>query len=319
MGKFEGKSIYFVSDSNMANPYFLEYLRADCARTGRKTYFRNKGIAGARMDMVKNCIEEELAVESPDYVALCFGGNDLGIWLYDQGACLGVLQAKEREERIKNYVCGLEENILYLRQRGIEPILLTPLCYDENIQEQENVKTDKDSKEKAVIQDTLFTKESFKNINRGLGILSEKGKEIADKLAVEVWDLYEITKRDTDNSCFYQDGVHYNEKGHKIVAQAIYRCLFGVALSECSIMESIKELSKMEADERAYFFVKYNAIFLTYGKKEGKELLDAVDTFIREKGYVDGLTRARADGFFRFAVNPNAKQKEIVRKIKELY
>lgn len=320
MKKFENKTLYFVSDSNMTNPYFLEFLRSECMYSGKSVYFRNKGIPGARMDMVMNCIEEELLIETPDYVALCFGGNDLGIWLYDQALPITDELLQEKDKRVQSFVCALEENILYLRSRGIEPIFLTPICYNENIVEHSDVQTDKDSKEKTQIQDTMFTKATFRNINDiGLKALSEKGKEIAKKYNVEVWDFYAETKARVDNSHFREDGVHYNEQGHRLIANMIYEAMFGESLTGMQIPESVKALSVLEADERAYFFVKYNVIFLSYGKKEGQELLDTVQTLLREKGYVDGLNPTRVDGFLRFSVDPQGKQQEIVERIKALY
>ncbi len=317
MQKFENKSFYFVSDSNLTNPYYLEYLRSACKKTGKKVFFRNKGVPGARMDMVQNCIEEELVVEKPDYVALSFGVNDLGIWLYDTTLEVTEELQKQRNERIANYLCALEENIVYLQARGITPILMTPICVDENVVEKEEVQTDKDSKEKAAIKNTLFTKKSFQSINDvGLKTLHEQGMLIAKQYGVEIWDLYLATKAQLDTSCFYSDGVHYNEKGHRIIAQEIYKNMFNEELCNCEVGEEVKELSTIEADERAYFFVKYNLVFLSQGKKEGESLLTAVREFIEKKGYVEGLTSARAEGFFRFMENPVEKQKEIVRAIR---
>lgn len=320
MENFENKTVYFVSDSNLTRPYYLEYLRADCLRTGRKVYLRNKGIPGARMDMVENCIEEELSVEKPDYVALCFGVNDLGIWLYDGQLSETQLLKQQRKERIENYLRALEKMILYLRERKIEPILMTPLCCDENIVEKSGIQTDKDNKEKSAIQNSLFTKATFRNVNeKGLYILYEQGVEIAKRYGVTVWDLYQATKARADNTCFEEDGVHYNPKGHWLVAQEIYKNMFGAKLGEYAVSEEIKALSQAEEDERSYFFVKYNVIGLSYGKKEGEELLEAVRQYIQEKGNTEGLVPKRAEGFFRFAQNPDEKQRAIVRQIKNLY
>ena len=62
--------------------------------------------------------------------------------------------------------------------------------------------------------------------------------------------------------------------------------------------------------------MKYNAVWFNYGKKDGAELIRAVQTFIQEKGYKEGLTEARAEGFFRFAGNPDENQRRIVQLIK---
>jgi hypothetical protein len=224
---------------------------------------------------------------------------------------------REREIRINNYAMALEKNIQDLRLRGVEPIVLTPVCYNEDIVEKTEIQTDKDSKEKANIKNTLFSKASFRNINEAMRLLSEICKEIAKKYDVAVWDLFAETKAQVDNSCFQADGIHYNEKGHWIIAQATYKNMFGEPLEAYPVTEAVKELSQMEADERAYFFVKYNLVFLSCGRKDGEELANYVQEFIQAKGYVQGLTRARAEGFFRFSQSPTEKQREIVAKIKQ--
>ena len=45
----------------------------------------------------------------------------------------------------------------------------------------------------------------------------------------------------------------------------------------------------------------------------------AVQSLVERKGNEEGLTKERADGFFRFVKAPFEKQKEIARKIKRLY
>ena len=81
----------------------------------------------------------------------------------------------------------------------------------------------------------------------------------------------------------------------------------------------MKELTDLEADERAYFFAKYNIVFFSQGLKEGEELVKAVEDFIEKKGYVEGMTKERAEGFFRFVQSPLENQKKIVKKVKGLY
>ena len=320
MKEFYNKTIFFIGDSNIAQPYFLEYLRADLINTGKKTYLYNKGIPGARMDMVLNSVNEEISVVKPDYAALSFGGNDLGIWLYDAYSTVTEKILSEREQRIENYCRALENIIVYLRDKNIEPILMTPLCYNENITEKEDIKTDRDNKEKSAIKDTVFTKATFKNVNEnGQRVLSEKGKIIAEKYGVTVWDMYSATKKRADNTCFLPDGIHYNEKGHKIIAEAVYENMFGEKMQYYPIDERVKDVTALEQDERAYFFVKYNLVFLSYGKKEGAELINIFNAFIKEKGYTEGLTEKRAAGFLRFIKDPTNNAKRIKEALDSLF
>ncbi|MBQ6922057.1 MAG: SGNH/GDSL hydrolase family protein, partial [Clostridia bacterium] len=225
----------------------------------------------------------------------------------------------ERKRRIQNYCNALESLIVYLRDKDIVPILMTPLCYNEDMVERQDVKTERDNKEKCAIKNTLFTKASFKNINIGQKIICEKGKSIADKYRVQVWDAYSFTKEKVDGSCFYDDGVHYNEKGHRIIAELIYEKMFGEPLRDYTIEKRVKDISNVEADERAYYFVKYNLIFFAYGTKQGKDLADALNGFIKEKGYVEGLTKERAEGFFRFAQDTVLNTRRIIGKVTDMF
>lgn len=320
MKEFDNKTVFFIGDSNIAQPYFFEYLRADLITTGKKTYLYNKGIPGARMDMVLNSVDEEISVVKPDYVVLSFGGNDLGIWLYDAYSSITEKILSEREQRIDSYCSALENIIVYLRNKNIEPILMTPLCYNENITEKEGIETERDNKEKFAIKNTVFTKATFKNVNeKGQKVLSEKGKRIAGEYGVTVWDMYSATKARADNTCFFPDGVHYNEKGHKIIAEAVYENMFGEKMQYYPIDEHVKYVTALEQDERAYYFVKYNLVFLSYGRKEGAELINIFNSFIKEKGYTEGLTENRAAGFLRFIKDPIKNAKRIQEALTHLF
>ena len=319
MDTFENKKILVIADSNLTNSFFLEYLRSSFVAENKRVYMFNGGIPGARMDMVMNCVEEEISVEKPDCALLSFGGNDLGVWLYDSTLEVTEAVLKERAERNQSYANALKEVIDYLRLQKIEPILMTPMCYDENLVESEEITTDKDNKEKMLIGDSFFKRATFKNINQGLKDLRDIGVQIAREKGIAVWDIFTETHERVDHSCFIEDGVHYNEKGHWIMAELFYKHMFGAELKAYPIPESVKEISVLEADERAYFFAKYNIVFLSEGRKDGEALVQAVQSFIERKGYEEGLTKERADGFFRFVKAPFEKQKEIARKIKRLY
>lgn len=319
MNKFLNKSLFVIADSNLTRPFYLEYLRAAFSATGKNVYIYNNGIPGARMDMVMNCIEEELAFVQPDYAILSFGGNDLGIWLYDSLKPETPDIISERRLRNESYVNALKTVIEYLRGRGIEPILMTPMCYDENLIERDDIVTEKDNKEKALITDSFFKRATFKKINQGLSVLKELGIKTAESYGVEVWDVFSQTMARVNHGCFMDDGVHYNQAGHKIVAEIMYENMFGENLEYFPVSEKIKELTLAEEAKRAYFFVKYNIVYLSYGKKEGQELIDTVNGFIAEKGYVEGLTPQRASGFFDFVKNPEEKQKQVIKSIDALY
>lgn len=74
----------------------------------------------------------------------------------------------------------------------------------------------------AVIEERLFPE--FIRYNHELEMYNQKAREVMEELDVEVNDLYSLTA--TFDHSLYADGVHFNEEGSKILADAVIKaCL----------------------------------------------------------------------------------------------
>ena len=81
--EFTGKTICLLGDSIMEHGFYTYYLRSYFENKKEKCFFFNRGVAGNRAIMAQYLLEDEVYFLNPDYVFICFGANDLGVWLYD--------------------------------------------------------------------------------------------------------------------------------------------------------------------------------------------------------------------------------------------
>lgn len=58
----------------------------------------------------------------------------------------------------------------------------------------------------------------------GDGLIQDLQKKVAEKLSLEVIDIYNMTKEDFENISYYnEDGLHLNDKGYGKIAEAFYK------------------------------------------------------------------------------------------------
>lgn len=314
-----GKSVAFIGDSIIAAGGFINLLREYFLNKGIRIALFNKGVAGNRVDMVKTLISEEFCFYKPDYAAIMFGGNDLGIWLYDGNKPVTEQLLEKRKERVFNYKRGLTETIERLLSFGITPIVTSPLCYNSDIEEKEDVYTIADNSEKEdYIGDNFYTKKTFCNINEGFKVLAQEAKTVALKFGTIYWDLLDDTLKEGAPEMFYEDGMHYNIKGHELLAKIILKNLTGERFIFTEPRESIKKIAEEEQRERAYFFVKYNRMSAYKSILCGDKLVSAVNEVIKNEGYTEGLTETRAKGFLEYAEDPVENGKKLTEDILNL-
>ena len=133
----ENKSICFFGDSNTNEGKYISYLREFFSKNQIRVHLFNNGIGGTRIDMLKNIVEEELDMYTPDFAVLSYGTNDLGIWLYGKDRVLDEEDKLEIERRINLYAESLENMVKLLKSKNIMPIVFSPFCVNENITERE--------------------------------------------------------------------------------------------------------------------------------------------------------------------------------------
>ena len=264
--RFIGRKIFFFGDSITADGRFFNYLRAFCVAKGIDIAFYNKGIAGYRADLLPIVLNEELSGEIPDFAVLSYGVNDLGVWLYDGRKTLTAEIIAERENRIKNYFSATERNVFALRERGITPIVASPFCVNDGIEEKAGIVTAVDNNEKDVIDNGFYTRKTFRSINEGLNEMRVGLETLAKKLNAEFWDLFAYTNEYACGECFIKDGLHYSQEGNFLIANAVFGCMCGASIERLPTSAGLISLYEKEADERAYFFEKYNEAYFDTGR-----------------------------------------------------
>jgi lysophospholipase L1-like esterase len=316
MMNFEGRSIYFVGDSITANGGFLKALREHFKAKGRTVFLHNKGVPGYTASAVHLLLEEEFADFLPDYAVISFGVNDAGAWLYDSRLPLTDELLARREGRKQAYEKGIVALISYLRERGIVPILCSPFCVNENIEEKARIETVTDNREKHAIDSGLYTKKTMHDLNGALQTLRDFGCSFAEENGVVFWDMYTQTKDMTDGECFNEDGIHYTEKGNRCLAALFLRYMYGETLAFCEDFHEMDDIADEEFDERAYYFVKYNIMRDRFATLDDESLVEAVRQWIEKNGQGYGLTESRQNGFFRYVNGHREKQRRLIERIR---
>lgn len=149
-------------------------------------------------------------------------------------------------------------------------------------------------------------------------VLAQEAKTVALKFGTIYWDLLDDTLKEGAPEMFYEDGMHYNIKGHELLAKIILKNLTGERFIFTEPRESIKKIAEEEQRERAYFFVKYNRMSAYKSILCGDKLVSAVNEVIKNEGYTEGLTETRAKGFLEYAEDPVENGKKLTEDILNL-
>jgi hypothetical protein len=125
--------------------------------------------------------------------------------------------------------------------------------------------------------------------------------------------MYEATYALTDAECFNADGIHYSRKGNDLIAALLLKYMLGEELKLYDRTDAEYErIAALEFDERAYYFVKYNIMRSRCNGLPIEEFKERVREWLRSKGNVEGLTKAREESFFRVVADSRGKQRELI-------
>lgn len=316
MNKFQDKSIFFIGDSITAEGGYIKYLRSHFESTKNNIYLHNKGIPGGRMDMVELWLDEEFASLTPQYAVVVLGVNDLRIMLYDSAKEETTNLKAERQHFIDLYKTSLENIVLNLKNRGITPIVCSPFCANENIVETGDVQTVVDNSDKKDIKETFYTKKTFRKINEGLKKMRDIVFDISQNQNVEFWDTYSQTLANISEENFTEDGIHYTDKGHELIAKIMLKLMLDQDLVIAPISEKIQDVAQLEFEERSYYFIKYIVLHETIKAINGDyDLIEETRRWIANNGHIDGVIEERELALYRYAADPITSQKTLINKI----
>ena len=310
------KAIAFIGDSIIENGVFINYIRKSLKKSNIENYIFNKGYPGFRMDIAHVPLEEDFDLRVPDYAVICFGINDIGIWLYDSYKEENETLIKERNERMKKYEDSLPKLIDKLRKYSVTPIIASPFCVDSDITEREDIDTVTDNKEKAdYIGESFYKKETFRRINIGLAKMRDILKNYAEKEKIQFVDFFEYSINNFRTEMFAEDGTHILPEGHKEIAKCFLKEI-NVEMDNSPLSQEIIQLREEEALERGYFFIKYGFFLEQYMNLTNSEMHTKIDEFVKTKGYADGVSEVRKKGFDLLFCDKEKKfRKGILEKI----
>lgn len=226
--EFIGKTVVFIGDSITQHGHYIYNLRAYFQGKKEKCFVYNRGVAGNRAIMAQYILDDEVYPLQPDYAVICFGINDLGIWLYDSLKPITDDRLAKRKARDDEYIQAHEILIDELTAKGIQPIIMSPYAVDSFIIEREDIETVADNNEKEdELTPSFYKRKTFENINEAFQGYSARLQTLCAKKGVEFWDMFSKThaKMLTEKGMFSADGIHYTQKGHEIIAKILLQFL----------------------------------------------------------------------------------------------
>ena len=257
--EFIGKTLCFIGDSILQHGHYIYNLRAYFQGKKEKCFVYNRGVGGNRAVMAKYILDDEFSQLNPDYAVVCFGVNDLGIWLYDSFKPITQELLQKRKARDDEYIGAFEQLIDELTARGIKPIIMSPYAVNEFLVETEEIETVNDNKEKEdEIKPSFYKRKTFQNINDGLRGYAQRLETLCKQKGVEFWDIFALTYEKMPNypEMFGKDGIHYTkDKGHEEIAKSILQCL-GCEVPESFVQTAENDkIYEMEQFERSIGYI----------------------------------------------------------------
>ncbi len=316
---FQGKRVVFLGDSITSSGKYVYALRSYFHKNRIKCEVYNRGIGGNRADMIEYLLQDEVVSLKPDYCFVCFGVNDLGIWLYDSFKNVDDKILSDRAKRDGRYFTSIERAVKLLKQKGIMPILMSPYPVDENLEERPDIPTLTDNKEKEdFIGPWFYKRKTFKNINDALYGYELGLKEIAKKENVLCYENFSYLQNHSKNKqgVFGVDGVHYLSAGQDLIAQGIleYMGFKNACAFEKDDMND--EIYELEQQERSYAFVRFNTFHKIYGDFTDQEMYENIKERLQSSDLPNWQRKSYTDFITYFGKIDELKEK-IIQKTKQ--
>ena len=286
--KYVGKTIAVIGSSNVEKGNQFYYIRSYFQQSKEKCYLHNRGTGGNRAVMFPYLFDEEIKELKADYVAISYGLNDMGIWLYDSLKPVTEELLAKRKARDDEYFASYKKAVEIVKAYGAIPIIMSPTAVNERLIEKENIETLADNDEKEDnLKPSFYTRKTFRNINLAVEGYAKKLKEIADELGAEYMPIFEKIYPETlkHDDMFGDDGIHYTSIGYKYIARIMLEHLGCENIPEefVSTPEN-DEIERLEKLERSSGYLRratpYNGYF---GQFTDEEMEENVRKIIREK------------------------------------
>ena len=318
--EFVGKTICLVGDSIMEHGHYTYNIRSYFQGKKEKCNVFNRGVAGNRAIMAQYLLEDEVFWMNPDYVAICFGANDMGVWLYDSFVPVTDELLARRKVRDDEYFLAYEILIDKFTERGIKPIVMSPYAVDSLIVESDAVYTVPDNDEKEdELKPSFYKRKTFENINQAFVGYAKKLKEIAERKGALYMDMFEKSYQAmlTEKGLFGDDGTHYTEKGHDVLAKIILEFLGCDNIPETFIKtKENDEIFELEQLERSTgYLIRCTPLNPHFGVKTEEEKIAHIKSLLNSDWPWGKLS---AENYFKhYHEIPEMKKKiyELVTKL----
>lgn len=286
--KYIGKTIAVIGSSNIEKGNQFYYIRSYFQQSKEKCYLYNRGTGGNRAVMFPYLFNEEIKELKPDYVAISYGLNDMGIWLYDNLKPVTEELLAKRKARDDEYFDSYKKAVEMVKAYGATPIIMSPTAVNELLIEKENIETLADNDEKEDnLKPSFYTRKTFRNINLAVKEYSIKLKKIAEEMGAEYMPIFEKIYPETlkRDEMFGEDGIHYTPYGYKFIARIMLE-YFGCENipEEFTRTPENDEIERLEKLERSSGYIRratpYNGYF---GQFTDEEMENNVRKIIRER------------------------------------
>lgn len=299
--EFINKTLCFVGDSIMQHGHYTYNLRSAFQGKAEKCFVFNRGVGGNRAIMAQYLLEDEVFWLNPDYAVICFGANDMGIWLYDSFVPETEELLSKRKVRDDEYILAHEILIDKFNERGIKTIIMSPYAVNSFIKESDAIYTEPDNDEKEdIIKPSFYKRKTFENINKGFMGYSKRLKELCERKGAIFWDMFGKTyeKMLVEDGLFFDDGIHYSAKGHEIIAKIILEFLGCEIPNEFIRTKENDEIFELEQLERSTgYLIRCTPLNPHFGIKTEQEKVEHI-TKVLNGNYAWG--KLSAENYFKY-------------------
>ncbi|MDD6308287.1 MAG: GDSL-type esterase/lipase family protein [Clostridia bacterium] len=205
------------------NAYFSQ------ERPNDNVVFYNCGAGGNTARVVPTLLESDVMWIDPDYVIICYGGNDIGLFLYDSNLEVTNEVLEQRKKRIVEYEENMRLAAKLILKRGKIPILVAAPTYDDAQEGQPN----------------------RKGVAEALVELSYIVQKIADEIGCPMINFCKAsddakkTFAKNGERVYADDRVHLNRVGQGLMAFTVLKDMG----YEVELPKSIEEWEKMRPYE----------------------------------------------------------------------
>ena len=314
----ENRSFFVVGDSIVSGGHFVYDMRSFIRKNDRKCFVYNRGIGGNRSIMAQYLLEDDVFWAKPDYAILTYGGNDMGMWLYDSDKEETPELLAKRQKRKNEFFTGVKKNVEMCLQNGVIPILQSTWAMNERIVERTDIQTLGDNKEKEEYMGPSFYKRAtFLKLNRALAEWTNELREYAEKEHILFFDAFSKTRELMlkIDGLFRDDGVHYSEQGQHYLAKIMLEFLgYQVDGADFETSDFNDELRQIERNERNVAFFNWGMFNPYVGPVIGEDKKLAEIKRIAEDENEPAWLTTGAQKYFRDYKNVKELREEIVKR-----